>query len=190
MGDQSEPNRMDEAVSTKHPSAPVAMVREDRYIVIKRSDLRKLPVAYHSHMVKPMLSLLSHLPRREYLVIESDWPEYEPAWRMVEARVNCAEQPPAVGGEPEVFGFGIDVSGYTRMFSKTREKADEVSRHYVAIGHKAPVVELIDRAHVAPLLADIDRLNAGLKWESERNELLLKRVTELEAAQGEAVQLN
>lgn len=35
-----------------------------------------------------MLSLLSHLPHRECLVIESDWPEYEPVWQMIERRMN------------------------------------------------------------------------------------------------------
>lgn len=44
--------------------------RENRYIVIKRSDLTKVPVAYRSHLVDPMLSLLSHLPHRECVVIE------------------------------------------------------------------------------------------------------------------------
>ncbi|EKT4522754.1 hypothetical protein QEM13_001997 [Pseudomonas putida] len=62
--------------------------REDRYIVIKRSDLANVPVNYRSSLVEPMLSLLSHLPSRECLVIESDWPEYEPTWAAIEARVT------------------------------------------------------------------------------------------------------
>ena len=66
----------------------VPFVREDRYIVIKRSDLMKVPVNYRSALVDPMLSLLSHLPRRECLVIESDWPEYQPTWEAIEARVT------------------------------------------------------------------------------------------------------
>lgn len=62
--------------------------REYRYIVIKRSDLQKVPVNYRSALVDPMLSLLSHLPRRECLVIEADWPEFEPTWAAIEARVT------------------------------------------------------------------------------------------------------
>lgn len=61
--------------------------REDRYIVIKRSDLKKVPVAYCSHLVDPMLSLLSHLPHRQCVVIESDWPEYNFVWLMLEHRM-------------------------------------------------------------------------------------------------------
>lgn len=79
--------------------ASVPFKREDRYIVIKRSDLANIPVNYRSALVEPMLSLLSHLPSREYLVIESDWPEYEPTWTAIKARVTgeLAEQPQ---GEP------------------------------------------------------------------------------------------
>ncbi|NWB47087.1 hypothetical protein [Pseudomonas gingeri] len=61
--------------------------REDRYIVIKRKDLEKVPVAYRSALVDPMLSLLSHLPPREFVVIESDWPEYRMVWAMLEHRM-------------------------------------------------------------------------------------------------------
>ena len=61
--------------------------REDRYIIIKRSDLKKVPVAYRSALVDPMLSLLSHLPLRECVVVEHDWPEYHLVWAMIEHRM-------------------------------------------------------------------------------------------------------
>lgn len=62
--------------------------REDRYIVIKRSDLEKVPVGYWSSLIEPIGALQAHLPHRECLVIESDWPEFEPAWASIEARVT------------------------------------------------------------------------------------------------------
>ncbi|NMY22850.1 hypothetical protein [Pseudomonas sp. WS 5410] len=61
--------------------------REDRYIIIKRSDLKKVPVAYRSALVDPMFSLRSHLPRRECVVVEHDWPEYHLVWAMIEHRM-------------------------------------------------------------------------------------------------------
>ncbi|MGX1179350.1 hypothetical protein AB7M31_002418 [Pseudomonas sp. IAP-CY TE4608] len=71
--------------------------REDRYIVVKRSDLAKVPVAYRSALVDPLFHLQAHLPQRECLVIESDWPEYEPTWAAIKARVTgqAAPQPQA-----------------------------------------------------------------------------------------------
>ena len=62
--------------------------RENRYIVIKRSDLKKVPVNYRSTMITPMFNLLPHLPRRECVVVESDWPEYEIVWAMIEHRMG------------------------------------------------------------------------------------------------------
>ncbi|WP_339503948.1 hypothetical protein [Pseudomonas sp. RL_105y_Pfl2_101] len=62
--------------------------RENRYIVIKRSDLKKVPVTYRSTMITPMFNLLPHLPRRECVVVESDWPEYEIVWAMIEHRMG------------------------------------------------------------------------------------------------------
>jgi len=62
--------------------------RECRYIVIKRKDLALVPVAYRRSLVEPLGSLMSHIPHREYVVVESDWPEYETVWGMIEARVT------------------------------------------------------------------------------------------------------
>lgn len=55
--------------------------RENRYIVIKRSDV----AAYHDDTKK----LLDALPQRDAVVVEADWPEYEPTWRAIEERVNA-----------------------------------------------------------------------------------------------------
>lgn len=66
----------------------VPFKREERYIVVKLTDLAKVPANYHAALVQPLLSLQSHLPRREFLVIESDWPEFEPAYQMIEERMT------------------------------------------------------------------------------------------------------
>lgn len=90
----------DRAIATaKDFNLPAAQVerpsefrRENRYIVIKRSDLKNVPVNYRAALVEPMLSLLSHLPRREYVVVESDWPEYQATWEAIERRVQATSQ--------------------------------------------------------------------------------------------------
>lgn len=76
--------------------------REDRYIVIKHTDMEKLP-----HLVRRNFSgrcrnfyeqmLIAGAPARRFLVIESDWPEYEPVWQMIERRM--AGQPPVTAAE-------------------------------------------------------------------------------------------
>ncbi|HBZ94935.1 MAG TPA: hypothetical protein DEO91_14945 [Pseudomonas sp.] len=81
---------------------PKQFEREDRYIVIKRSDLAKVPVNYRKALVDPLVHLQAHLPRRECLVIESDWPEYPVAWQMIEARMTGASLPVGVPDESMV----------------------------------------------------------------------------------------
>lgn len=68
--------------------------RENRYIVIKRSDLDKLykdPTKYATTFGHALALIAPHLPKRQFLVIESDWPEYEPARQMIEARMTGAQ---------------------------------------------------------------------------------------------------
>lgn len=67
-------------------------IREDRYIVFKHSDLEKLPASerhvfsrasriVHDQMFK------AGAPARSFVVVESDWPEYQLVWAMIEHRI-------------------------------------------------------------------------------------------------------
>ncbi|AJO79420.1 hypothetical protein [Pseudomonas sp. MRSN 12121] len=76
--------------------------REDRYIVIKRSDLDKLSPLDHDVAMSNLEHVSAilfgwNVPDRKCLVIESDWPEYEPAWQMIERRMTG--QPPVTAAE-------------------------------------------------------------------------------------------
>lgn len=62
--------------------------REDRYIVIKRKDLLDAPELMRYALHVALEGLREHLPKRECLVIESDWPEYEPTWAAIQARTE------------------------------------------------------------------------------------------------------
>lgn len=72
--------------------------REDRYFVIKRSDLDKLSPLDRDVVQSNLEHIAAILfdwdvPDRECLVIESDWPEYEPAWTAIEARAALERKP-------------------------------------------------------------------------------------------------
>ena len=76
--------------------------RDDRYIVFKTSDLgnslkgdeiRRLAREYAEQRI------LRGKPPLECVVVESDWPEYEPTWRAIEARVTGAQPAPSVPRE-------------------------------------------------------------------------------------------
>lgn len=75
------------------------MKREDRYIVIKRSDLEAAQAAGHvGHIEVAALNFVEASADRMRLernkmplkcvVVESDWPEYEHVWQMIAARVD------------------------------------------------------------------------------------------------------
>lgn len=74
------------------------MIREHRYFVIKLKDLNaalttteigllnQLAVKVHKYRVTHQKSPL------ECVVVESDWPEYEPTWKAIESRVERIQQ--------------------------------------------------------------------------------------------------
>jgi hypothetical protein len=70
--------------------------REDRYIVFKLSDVeRYLTDADRAHlaMMKNEIDAgrdCANKPPFKGLIVESDWPEYEPTWEAIEARVTGA----------------------------------------------------------------------------------------------------
>lgn len=67
--------------------------RENRYIVIKRKDLNTIPFAALQSFLEHLGALTSFLPRREFVVVESDWPEYETVLAMLAARVEGRPTP-------------------------------------------------------------------------------------------------
>lgn len=67
--------------------------REERYVVFKIKDIVKYLHAVDREVISSISDRLSLLRKADgkrplvSLVIESDWPEYEPAWSQIKARV-------------------------------------------------------------------------------------------------------
>lgn len=71
--------------------------REARYVVLKNADimqcltinelieLRRIQARVKEHRTK------IGKPHLDCVVVESDWPEYEPTWCAIEARVTSAK---------------------------------------------------------------------------------------------------
>jgi len=57
--------------------------REDRYIVIKRKHLPDNGDGFDEWLKRREIEQVA-----KAVVVEGDWPEYEPVWRMIEARVT------------------------------------------------------------------------------------------------------
>lgn len=67
---------------------------DQRYMVIKHTDVFALP-DHDQIVVRQLIEVLGGIldrnqsPMRECLVLESDWPEYQPALKALEDRVNA-----------------------------------------------------------------------------------------------------
>ena len=73
------------------------MVRENRYIVLKRSDVERYLVGFEKEELSGICSHLEELRKlngkqsMRCVVVESDWPEYEPVCASIERREkSCA----------------------------------------------------------------------------------------------------
>ena len=103
------------------PDERAAFEREDRYIVIKRSDMDRIPNQKVVHSFLGALGELSahsvRIPQRKFLVIESDWPEYEPAWKLIQDRVQGRPILDAAPATPAARWAVPDVSAMAKVLS-------------------------------------------------------------------------
>lgn len=75
--------------------------REDRYIVFKTSDLGNSLKGDEIRRLAREYAEQRRLKGKEPLecvVVEKDWPEYEPTWKAIEARVTGAQPAQVVAG--------------------------------------------------------------------------------------------
>lgn len=98
--------------------------REDRYLVIKRKDLGLLSPTDRDLALTLMEELRAvmatwNVPERQYLVIEGDWPEYEPTWAAIQARVAgrtaLATQPAALPTDPASWPLKVGADEFIRQ---------------------------------------------------------------------------
>lgn len=83
------------------------MERENRYLVLKRKDIRSALSSAENEILNVLVDKIN-LYRKfvnkdevECVVVERDWPEYEPVWKMIEARVDSDSEQKQEPGEPE-----------------------------------------------------------------------------------------
>ena len=76
--------------------------REQRYVVLKVKDvmqrLSEKDILTLARILDEIDAYRKSIGKKslECVVIESDWPEYEPTWKAIEARVTSAQPAPSV----------------------------------------------------------------------------------------------
>ena len=74
------------------------MKREQRYIVLKLTDVSAALTDADTKALKAICDKVTeHRVRRgaammDCVVVESDWPEYEPTWAAIERRVDASNK--------------------------------------------------------------------------------------------------
>jgi len=75
--------------------------REQRYFVVKVKDAKEYLDAHQLEKLAEIADTISEgrekdgIPAVECVVVESDWPEYEPTWNAIEARMTGAQPAPS-----------------------------------------------------------------------------------------------
>ena len=70
--------------------------REDRYLVLKRRDIKNSLTELEQHLLHCIAAKI-HKYRTDIMdkdplhcvVVEKDWPEYEPTWKAIEDRMRA-----------------------------------------------------------------------------------------------------
>lgn len=81
--------------------------REDRYLVLKRKDLDKLPADARTD-VSRLLTYLNgfNVGPIDCVVVERDWPEYEAVWKMLADRVQAQRKGQVPPKDPPHYSSG------------------------------------------------------------------------------------
>ena len=89
-------------VPEEHPpvdgEAPASFVREHRYMVFKNTDVARYLDPSEQRELARLSSIVARCRRLvargdlECVVVESDWPEYEPTWKAIEARMSSPKE--------------------------------------------------------------------------------------------------
>lgn len=103
--------------------------REERYIVFKLSDLGNSlkgdEILRLAREYAEQRRLKGKKPL-ECVVVEKDWPEYEPTWRAIEARVTGAQPTPSFADAYQ--GAMEEVA----IWKKRALEAEELNRKFIA----------------------------------------------------------
>lgn len=108
-------------------------IREDRYLVLKRSDIAALSTALQERLfdiasIIHSNRLAAHKQPLQCVVVEHDWPEYEVVWKLIEDR------------DIEIEKMGA----YFAVWQATGKRLAEWHKRCLAEGYAGGVQEVLD----------------------------------------------
>lgn len=100
------------------------MEREERYVVLKIKDIEHFLSTSQKddlHDIRGTIDAYRRMTKKGELkavVVESDWPEYERVWKMLEARVNMENQHDAVRNDVNTIKLNDGVLVFARLLTQ------------------------------------------------------------------------
>lgn len=100
------------------------MEREERYVVLKIKDIEHFLSTSQKddlHDIRGTIDAYRRMTKKGELkavVVESDWPEYERVWKMIEARVNMENQHDAVRNDVNTIKLNDGVLVFARLLTQ------------------------------------------------------------------------
>ena len=149
--------------------------REGRYIVVKPDYEDSLRTERLRNYIDEMCF---HTP--DCVVVEADWPEYEPVWRMIERRVMGDSS-----NEQSVEVLGYSVVGNKYAIRLTKGEVLELSENYA--DH---LIELIDRKHLTDAQVELAALREELAKAAHMRTFWAESAAELDKRLAAAEQRN
>ena len=141
-------------------------MREERYIVFKISDIKEALSASEIDDLKYLHRVTNACRERlrkkplECVVVEKDWPEYEPTWKAIEARVTGAQPSPSFADAYQ--GAMEEVA----IWKKRALEAEDVNRKFIAdINGPTHMGEPAQNA--ASINEGVRKVTLDFRWESE-----------------------
>ena len=120
------------------------MEREERYVVLKIKDIEHFLSTSQKddlHDIRGTIDAYRRMTKKGELkavVVESDWPEYERVWKMIEARVdgNVEEDLVTLRRKAELFDMIRNLMGYVENSSDVTLKLsqDDATMNYIVTG--------------------------------------------------------
>ena len=130
-------------------------IREARYAVLKNADVMQcLTVSELIELRRIQAKVEEHRaeigkPPLDCVVVESDWPEYEPTWRAIEARVMGAQPAPSFADAYQ--GAMEDVA----IWKRRALEAEDLNRKFIAeINGPTHMGEPTQHAAMEPTMQD------------------------------------
>ncbi|WP_454844104.1 hypothetical protein [Pseudomonas gorinensis] len=149
--------------------------REGRYIVVKPDCEDSLRTERLRNYIDEMC-----FKTPDCVVVEADWPEYEPVWRMIELRVTGAS---ADAKPVEVLGYSVVGNPYAIRL--TKGEVLELSENYA--DH---LIELVDRKHLTDAQVELASLREELAGSNRRLGACINQIEEQQQRLAAAEQRN